>query len=93
QEEGPSEKNMQKIKETQRKELETDLKDNRVWLNSLMRSYQYETDPEAIMNQEEPIEKLKAKHIQKAARKYFDMDNFAKFVLKPETEENNSKTQ
>lgn len=84
--EGASDKNLLKVKETQRKEVETNLKENPYWMSALQSAYRYGSDPENILNQNEAIDKLKSKDVKKAAKKYFNMENFAKFVLRPETE-------
>ena len=83
---GASDKNLVKVKETQRKEVETNLKENPYWMSALQSAYRYGSDPENILNQNEAIDKLKSKDVKKAAKNYFNMENFAKFVLRPETE-------
>ncbi|MEZ4826574.1 MAG: insulinase family protein [Bacteroidia bacterium] len=87
--EGASEKNLQKVKETQRKDVEVGLKENRYWMQSLVSAYRYEGNPENILNQMEAIDKLKSSHVKKAAKKYFDMSKYAEFILMPE----NNKTE
>ncbi|MEM7370912.1 MAG: insulinase family protein [Bacteroidota bacterium] len=85
-EEGASEKNLQKIKETQRKDIQVGMKQNRYWLNNLEFSYQHELDPSKLIQAEDKIDKLTGEDIQKAAQQYFDADKLVKFVLYPETE-------
>ena len=83
---GPSEKNMVKVKETLRKELEEGLTLNRYWLNYLFGAMRYETDPSNILKQEGRIDALTAKEVQMAAQKYLDQQNFGKFILHPEVQ-------
>ncbi|MEE9170948.1 MAG: insulinase family protein, partial [bacterium] len=73
-----------KVKETQRRERETDLKRNGFWLSVLQFYYQHGIEPESIWEFDERAEKLSTEDIQEAAQKYFDMDNYVKVVLLPE---------
>ncbi|MEZ4774481.1 MAG: insulinase family protein [Bacteroidia bacterium] len=82
---GASEKNLQKVKETQRKDLEVGLKENRYWMQGLVSAYRYEGDPENILKQTEAIDKLKSSDVKKAAKKYLNMDNYKSFLLMPES--------
>lgn len=86
QEEGASEKNLEKIKETQRKDIQVGQKQNGYWLNNLEYFYQNDLDPTKILQAGDKIDKLTVEDIQKAAKQYFDTDKLAKFVLYPETE-------
>lgn len=83
--EGASEKNLQKVKETQRKDLEIGLKENRYWMQGLVSAYRYNGDPENILKQTEAIDKLKSSDVKKAAKKYLNMDNYKSFLLMPES--------
>lgn len=85
QEQGASEKNLQKIKETQRKEIEVGKKQNRYWLSNLRFSYQNELDPSKIGNSSGRIEKLSAEDVRKAAMNYLSGENYMQFLLYPET--------
>jgi zinc protease len=87
QENGPSEKNLQKIKETQRKEQQLNLQDNRFWLRSLEFAYQNELDPNRILDAEKRIDALTAEDVQQAAQKYMDLGKLTQFVLYPESED------
>lgn len=80
----PTDSNMVKVKEINRRELETNLKDNRFWINRISSAYINSGDPRAILKQQEMIDKLTAKDIQAAAKKYLKTDNLMKFVLYPE---------
>lgn len=73
-----------KVKETQIREREVNLKENNFWLGALGGQYYYEMSPEQILERIKLIEALTAADIQKAARTYFTNENTARFVLNPE---------
>ncbi|TAE59655.1 MAG: insulinase family protein, partial [Bacteroidetes bacterium] len=81
---GPSEKNLQKIKEIQLKELEVNVQENDWWIEQLAFSYQYGGDPEALLNLKSKIEAVTAADVQAAAKRYFDPARLARMVLLPE---------
>ncbi|MBI4811504.1 MAG: insulinase family protein, partial [Ignavibacteriales bacterium] len=72
-----------KVKETQRREREVNLKENRFWLNALQSAYYNDEDPLNILRYNELIEMVDSDFIQKAAQKYFDMNNFIRVELFP----------
>ncbi len=77
-------KYLTKVKETFRRELEVNLKENRYWLDKIYNYYAY-NDPVDMMKQtEQMIEDLTLDDIHKIAQKYLKFDNFAKFILYPE---------
>ena len=78
-----SAEDLHKVKETQKRELESNLKLNSYWLNRLFASYYHKTNVEDIPNYEKYINNLSAEDIQKAAKKYFNEDDFMKIVLYP----------
>lgn len=73
-----------KVKEQQLRSRETGLKQNGTWLDALRNSYMYNTDPDEILAYEEMIKSLSAEVIRENAKKHFDFDNTAVFVLYPE---------
>ena len=78
-----------KVKETQRRSRETDLKENGYWLSVLRFYYSHGEDPTNILKAEEKIEGLTLEAIKAAANRYFDMENYAQFVLMPEKSSRN----
>jgi zinc protease len=72
------------VKEMQRREYETDLKENRFWLSSLRFYYFHGEDPRNIFELEKYIENLNSGAIKTAARKYLNQDNYVMVVLYPE---------
>jgi len=81
---GTTDKYLTKVKETQRRTRETNLKKNRFWLGTLRSATYYGSDPKDIMTYNDLVDELTLEDIQEAARKYFDENNFVKVVLFPE---------
>jgi zinc protease len=74
-----------KIKEQQKRKLETDLHQNIYWITSLHDSYYLGNDPLEILQRQKMIDALTGKMIQDAAKKYLNLDNYVRAVLKPGT--------
>jgi zinc protease len=81
----PKEIYVTKVRESHLREHETELKENRFWLNYLYKSYFLDRELTEILSYPELYNSLSAEMIQNAAKKYFNMDNYVKVVLKPET--------
>lgn len=83
---GPEEKDLEKIKETQRQGRIKDLKENRFWLGQLRARYENGLPLEGILLEEyeKSISGLNAQALQAAAKAYFNPANFMRFVLLPE---------
>lgn len=81
---GPVEADLAKVKETWIKQYREEIKDNGYWLSRLIQSADAGTDPADILTVEQRVNKLTAKDVQEAAKKYFDMNNFVTMVLNPE---------
>jgi zinc protease len=83
--EGVTEQDMAKVKETylvQRKEA---IKTNRFWLDNLLRAHQEGRNADALLSYEKDVNNLKASDLQKVAKKYLD-DNYFLGILMPEEE-------
>jgi zinc protease len=81
---GPAKGDMEKMKETGRRERESQLKKNGFWLGSLQSSYLYGDDPNEIPHGDRLIEQLTPEQAKAAAIRYFDMNNYIKAILYPE---------
>lgn len=81
---GPSEDDLNKVKETWRQQHEVNLKDNAFWARQLIQSIETGTDPERVLNFDERVKALSAKDVQATAKKYLDMKNYVQVVLYPE---------
>jgi zinc protease len=85
---GTTDKYLAKVKETQRRKRETDLKENGFWLSSLRAYYQYNEDPLQILNYDQLTENLSLEAIQQAAQRYLNEDQYVKVVLLPDNSPN-----
>ncbi len=81
---GPSEADLNKVKETWTKQYREELKENGYWLGRLLQSEEAGTDPNDILTGEQRINAITVKDIKEAANKYFDMKNYLTMVLNPE---------
>ena len=80
---GASESELQKVRETDLRERETNLKQNRVWL-SLLASYDFNGwDPALILKYDQVVKALDSAKMQAAARKYFDSSRYVVVQLLP----------
>jgi zinc protease len=73
-----------KVKETQKREFEVNLKENKFWLSSLNSYYFYNNDLSLLMKYPQRVENFNSDAVQKAAQKYFDEKNYIKVILLPE---------
>jgi zinc protease len=83
---GPTDAEVQSIKETEKRELETSVKQNGYWLNSLQAMHLLERDPRRILQRMERAESLSKGNIHAALRKYFPTDRYAVVTLMPEAD-------
>jgi zinc protease len=82
--EGASQEDINKLKETQRKERKDNLKENQYWLNSLYAYYYNNYDLSGYYEYEKQIENLTSKDLQETAKKFLPADEYIKIVLMPE---------
>jgi len=82
-EKGIEQKDLDKVKETWRKQNDDRLKENDFWLESLSSSWIEHEDPMWILDYSKKVDGLTIKDLQDAAVKYFDMQNYVKAVLEP----------
>jgi zinc protease len=83
---GVPEEIIQKVRESQRRNYETSMKENGFWLRSLYDVYYYRYDPSWILVYPEKISSLTPEMVKVAAMKYVNRKNFAQFILYPEKE-------
>jgi len=79
-----TDEDLQKVKETQRRNREEDLKKNRYWLGQIGGYYYNGMDLDTFYESEELTNGVTSKDLQDAANKYIKMDNYVKVVLMPE---------
>jgi zinc protease len=83
---GASDENLAKVKETQRRERETNLKENGFWMSVLNVYDQNDEDLRLILDYEPLLDGLTSEAIGEAAALYFDFDNYVEVKLVPEAE-------
>jgi zinc protease len=82
---GPSQVDVDKVKEQLLRSREVDLKQNSYWLGNIGARDQAGEDIAGLGSPyDEMIKRLTAAQIQAAAQKYFDVGNYARLVLLPE---------
>ena len=82
--EGPSVDDVNKVKELERRDLETNAKHNAYWLGSMQTVHLYGWDPANIARRSERTERLTQENIKTMFQKYFPMDRYTLVTLKPE---------
>lgn len=81
---GPTETDLNKVKETWKQQYQTSMKDNGFWTRQLLQSIELGTDPAQILQYEANVNAITLKDVKEAAVKYFDMKNYVQVVLNPE---------
>ena len=84
QQKGVDQKNLDKVKETLKKQYRTRLQDNEYWLDGLSQAFIDKNNPELILDYEKRVDALTTADLQKAAQKFLNMNNYVKAVLSPE---------
>ena len=84
QDSGIAQKDLDKVKETLKKQNEDALKDNDHWVDGLTISWIERTDPQWLVDYAKNVDALTVQDIKNAAIKYFDFNNYIKAVLYPE---------
>lgn len=81
---GVSEEDLNKIKETQRRDREEGLKENRYWLSQIGGYYRNNADLAGFYEREKMVEVLTSDNLKDAANQYLNMENYVQIVLMPE---------
>ncbi|MFC1562071.1 M16 family metallopeptidase [candidate division KSB1 bacterium] len=81
---GIEEEYITKVLEAQKRNRETNLKQNGYWLSQMGFRYRQGTDPSDILTYEEVYGLLDSGFLQAAAVRYFDMNNYVLVSLMPE---------
>jgi zinc protease len=82
--EGPSVDDVNKVKELERRDLETNAKQNSYWMGSLQTVHMFGWDPIGITRRAERTEKLTPEILKNMFQKYFPTDRYTLVTLKPE---------
>jgi zinc protease len=75
---------IKKVKEMLKRGYETNLKENRYWLSRIMEPYTDNYDPKDMLKTMEMVDTITPDQIKSSMIKYFDFNNFDKFILYPE---------
>ena len=89
-EEGPTDKDMAKLKETYTVKHKEQVKQNRYWLQQLETAERENRDIAEILEFEEKLKALSSKDIQEVAQEYLNED-YLLGILMPEVAENNNR--
>ena len=84
QQNGPTDVDLNKVIQKETRELETNMKENRFWMNKLQDIEDGSMKSKDLLDYQKYIDKLNNKSLQEAAVKYFDKDNYVRVVLRPE---------
>jgi len=82
---GTDQDHIDKIKAAERRERETNLKDNAFWLSVLPNYYRSGWDPRGILQYDELIARTSSDRLKAAAREYFPANRYVIGVLSPES--------
>ncbi len=80
---GPTETDLNKIKETMSRERETQVRENSFWLSYLQNHYLYGNKIFSLSEYKDFVNSFKVKDIRNIAKKYFDTDHYVRVALTP----------
>jgi zinc protease len=81
---GPTEADLNKVKEAMKKTYLENMKDNGYWRSRLQQCVELGFDPANILTLEKRVDAITTKDIQQAAQKFFNEKNYLQVVLYPE---------
>ena len=81
---GVDQKDLDKVKETWKKQYQTQIQSNDFWLSSLSNAWINRDNPEIVLDYEKRVNALTTEDLKKAANKFLNMSNYVKVVLYPE---------
>ncbi len=81
---GPDPRQVDKVRELQRRQREVEMEENSFWLEALESTYVHGTDPRLILEYEALVEGLTPASVQAAARLYLNLENYVRVSLFPE---------
>jgi zinc protease len=84
QDKGIDQKDLDKVKETWKKQYKVNLQNNEAWLQNLSNAFIDQNNPENILDYEQKVDALTVQDLQKAAQKFLSTTNYIKAVLYPE---------
>ncbi len=81
---GPSASIVERVRESERRELEVRRRENGYWSNALEYVYDLGLDPRVLLDEDKLIDRVTVENLQAAARRYLDTSRYVLGVLKPE---------
>ncbi|MEI7628798.1 MAG: insulinase family protein [Bacteroidota bacterium] len=81
---GIEQKDLDKVKETLKKQNQDLIKQNDYWLDAMSKAFIEKDDPMWILEYNQKVDTLTTVELQSLAKKYFNMQNYIKAVLNPE---------
>jgi zinc protease len=81
--EGPTELEMQKVKEILKREYETNIKENNYWLSTLQTLYAHGLDPLTMLDYMASVDSLTGTILRDLAVQYCRRDQYVRFILYP----------
>jgi zinc protease len=84
QEKGVEQKDLDKVKETWKKQYHVQLQNNDYWLTNLSNAFINRDNPEEILDYEQKISTITVQDLQSAAKKFLTLNNMVKSVMYPE---------
>lgn len=81
---GPSDADLNKVKETMKNQWKENLRDNGYWRAKMQQWVELGTNPGDILTLDKRVDAVTVKDIQAAATKYFNEKNYLQVVLYPE---------
>ena len=81
--EGPSASDVAAVKEAEKNDLQTSLRDNGYWLGALQAAHQLGRDPRRIVQRVERADSLSVENVGAAFKKYFPADRYTVVTLSP----------
>jgi len=84
QEKGVEQKDLDKVKETWKKQYEVGLQNNGYWLSQLSNAWINRTNPENILDYEQKVNALTTDDLKEAAQRFLPLDKMVKALLFPE---------
>jgi zinc protease len=85
QEKGVAQKDLEKVKQTWKKQYHVNLQSNDYWLENLSSAFINDDNPENILDYEQKIDTITVADLKLIAQQYLNTDNMIKSVLYPES--------
>lgn len=84
---GPSQDDLNKVKETWKQQYLVSIKENSFWAQQILQSMQNGSDPARILTYLQRVEALTPRDVQEVAKKYLDTKKPLLFILNPEQQQ------